>query len=235
MPEHFTDIEPEETEESIQRIWGALGVGAAGRFMPGRDPPPDPWTSEIRPVPSDAAIVVRTVMPEATPAAIAVGMPGGFSYCFDAGAHRLLYAWRGEFLDLEATLHKKTGDDGYTLTPRIPGRRFFRSARFPFRLADSGGLPDKRFRGYRIRDGVPEFHYSVGGAEVYERIRSTGGADEFRWEFRIERVQVPLRFDAGIEGPVRITASRGTVEEGNVRIRVDGDTRFEILVGSVRE
>lgn len=235
MPEHFTDIAPEEREESIQRIWGALGVGAAGHFLPGLEPPPDPWTAEARPDPSQGTVVVRTIMPEATPAAIAVGMPGGLSYCFDAGSHRLLYAWRGEFLDLEATLHKKAGDDGYTLTPRIPGKRFFRSTRFPFRLADSGGLPEARFQGYRIRDGVPEFHYSVGGAKVYERIRPIGTDDGFRWEFRIERVQAPLRFDAGVEGPVRITASQGTVEKGGVGIPIGGDTHFEIVVRSATE
>ena len=235
MPEHFTDIAPEEREASIQRIWGALGVGEAGRFLPGLDLPPDPWTAETRPVPSQEAAVVRIVMPEATPAAIAVGLPGGVSYCFDAGSSRLLYAWRGEFLDLEATLHKKVGGDGFTLTPQIPGKRFFRSTRFPFRLAASGRIPDTRFRGYRMRDGVPEFHYSVGGAEVYERIRPTTAADGFRWEFRIEQVQEPLRFDARVEGPVRITANRGTGEENNVRIPIDGDTRFEILVGSAGE
>lgn len=235
MPEHFTDIAPEEREVSIQRIWGALGVGEAGHFLPGLDPPPDPWTGESRPVPSDGPVVVRTVMPEATPAAIAVGLPGGLSYCFDAGSHRLLYAWRGGFLDLEATLHRKAGKDGYTLVPQIPGRRVFRSTRFPFRLADSGRLPEARFKGYRMRDEFPEFHYSVGGAEVYERIRPTEAAEGFRWEFRIERVQVPLRFDAGVEGPLRMTANRGTVEQGNVRIPIDGDTRFEILVGSAGE
>ena len=235
MPEHFTDIAPEEREESIQRIWGALGVGAAGPFPVGLDSPPDPWTAETRPVPSDASVVVRTIMPEATPAAIAVGLPGGLSYCFDAGTHRLLYAWRGEFLDLEATMHRKTGADGYTLTPKIPGRRFFRSTRFPFRLADSERVPETRFQGYRLRDDVPEFHYSVGGSEVYERIRPTAAADGFRWEFRIERVQVPLRFDAIVVGPVRMTASRGTVEKDRVRIPIDRDTRFEILVGSGRE
>ena len=235
MPEHFTDIAPEEREVSIQRIWGALGVGSGGRFLPGLDPAPDPWPAEARPDPSRGAVLVRTVMPEATPAAIAVGLPGGLSYCFDAGAQRLLYAWRGGFLDLEATLQRKTGDDGSTLTPQIPGTRFFRSTRFPFRLADSGRIPETRFKGYRLRDGVPEFQYSVGGAEVFELIRPSATDDGFRWEFRIERVQVPLRFDAGLEGPIRFSASRGAVEQDNVRIRIDGDARFEILVGSKRE
>ena len=235
MPEHFTDIAPEEREESIQRIWGALGVASGGRFLPGLDPAPDPWPAETRPDPSRGAVVLRTVMPEATPAAIAVGLPGGLSYCFDAGSQRLLYAWRGEFLDLEATLQKKTGDDGFTLTPQIPGTRFFRSTRFPFRLADSGRLPETRFKGYRLRDGVPEFHYSVGGAEIFERIRPGANDDGFRWEFRIERVQVPLRFDAGVEGPIRISASRGAVEQSDVRIHIDADARFEIIVGSKRE
>lgn len=235
MPEHFTDIAPEERAVSIQRIWGALGVGSGGRFLPGLDPVPDPWPAEARPDPSRGAVVVRTVMPEATPAAIAVGLPGGLSYCFDAGSQRLLYAWRGAFLDLEATLQRKTGDDGFTLTPQIPGTRFFRSTRFPFRLADSGRIPETRFKGYRLRDGVPEFQYSVAGAEVFELIRPSETNDGFRWQFRIERVQIPLRFDAGLGGPVRISASRGAVAKGNVRIRIDGAARFEIQIGSKTE
>jgi hypothetical protein len=169
-------------------------------------------------------------MPEASPAAVAVGLPGGLSYCFDAGTRRLLYAWRGEFLDLEEALYRKTGKDGHTLTARILGSPFFRSTRFPFRRAGSEQRPETRFAGFRMREEVPEFQYEADGATVYERILPIDGADGFRWEFRIEGVRAPLHFDAGIEGPVHITASRGAAGEGRVRIAVVGDTEFEIQV-----
>ena len=230
MPTHFTDLEPEGFESSVQDIWAALGVDVTGPQPRGLAPGPDPWTAESRPRPSNRSVIVRSYMPEATPAAIAVGMPGGTSYCFDAGLCRLLYAWTGGFLDLEKTLRKKLGADGFTPTAQIEGRRFFQSTRFPFRVGASDRQPQIRFGGYRWKDGSPEFHYQVGGAEVYEHVLPLKGAAGFRWRFRIERVDTPLRFVANLEGPVEIVSSSGTVQQGSVHIPVEEDTRFEIMV-----
>ena len=49
-----------------------------------------------RPVPP---YVYRILMPDAGPAAIAVSLPQKLSYCWDAGACRLRYAWQGDFID----------------------------------------------------------------------------------------------------------------------------------------
>ena len=46
-------------------------------------------TSHLDPSASAMAIVHRTFMPDSSPAAIAVSLPGGHSYCWDAGNCRL--------------------------------------------------------------------------------------------------------------------------------------------------
>ena len=230
MPTHFAEIGQEEFDANVQEIWAALGVDAAGPLPTGLVPGPGPWAAESRPRPSGEAVIVRAYMPEATPAAIAVGMPGGISYCFDAGACRLLYAWKGGFLDLEETLWKKLGADRLTPTAQIQGKRFFQSMRFPFQVGASDRQPQIRFGGYRWKEGSPEFHYQVGGASVHEHILPTKEAAGFRWRFRIERVHTPMQFAVSFKGPVEIVSSSGTAREGSVRIPIEEDAHFEIMV-----
>src|SRR5687767_5561030 len=43
--------------------------------------------------------VLRIFMPDASPAAIAVALPGDLSFCFDASECRLRYVWKGGFID----------------------------------------------------------------------------------------------------------------------------------------
>ena len=120
--------------------------------------------------------------------------------------------------------------DGFTPAAKIEGMRFFQSTRFPFQVAASDRQPQIRFRGYQWKDGSPEFHYRVGGARVYEHILPIKGAAGFRWRFRIERVDTPLRFAVNIKGPVEIVSSSGTAQQGSVRIPIEEDARFEIMV-----
>ncbi|NIP96108.1 MAG: c-type cytochrome, partial [Akkermansiaceae bacterium] len=44
-------------------------------------------------------LVMRTFMPEAGPAAIAVAVNDTLHYCWDAGECRLRYIWKGDFID----------------------------------------------------------------------------------------------------------------------------------------
>ena len=43
--------------------------------------------------------VQRIFLPDASPAAIAVALPGDLSFCFDASECRLRYVWKGGFID----------------------------------------------------------------------------------------------------------------------------------------
>lgn len=116
------------------------------------------------------ARVLRMFMPDAGPASIAVQLPGGYSYCWDAGACRFRYAWRG----------------GEILAPAERGTAKLLGAEilcrgesdFPFRTGDRPQTAPRAidFHGYTLdASGVPEFEYTVDGVKIRERIDIVDG------------------------------------------------------------
>ncbi|MBI2686515.1 MAG: hypothetical protein HYX27_09390 [Acidobacteria bacterium] len=165
MPNYFGSMAVERARPRMRALWAAMEWGVKG-------PAPDGFrvsdlavTSEARPVAGKTAMVVRWDMPEATPAAIAVGLPGGVSYCFDAGRSQLLYAWRGGFVDMTGTLLRKTDEKRFTPTAAIVGTVFWRAGK---------AEGTRKFKGYRLVNGFPEFRYFVGGVEVRELLTPEG-------------------------------------------------------------
>ena len=112
--------------------------------------------------------VIRQFMPNAGPASIAVGLPGDYSYCWDAGACRFRYAWQGGFVE-----------EVYRRPERLVGEVFYREeAGFPLRIgSDPMVVPDQiQFRGYSFDAmGSPEFEYEVNGLLVQEFIEVREG------------------------------------------------------------
>jgi hypothetical protein len=234
MPNYFTSAKPEDAAQTISALWAALEKG------PDQDAPEgfavnaaaDP---EARPAPTDRPIVVRWDMPEATPAAIAVGMPGGVSYCFDAGESRLRYAWRGGFLDLSRTLlTKRDPQTRLSYTAELTGEIFYRSESFPIRIGLVEEIPHRRFRGYRLVDGYPEFHYSVDSLDVYEKIVAAEGGAGLIEEFRFDVVDRPVWLLAGTGEGLTISASVEGVKAGVVPVPRGRDVtvRLTILRGT---
>lgn len=124
------------------------------------------------------AIVHRTFMPDSTPAAIAVHLPGGHSYCWDAGECRLRYAWRDGFI-------KKNGSFGRWRTlPTIEGRVYHQEVAFPFRPRGEE-VSTVRFEGYRMIDGIPEFRYRLGDLKVSEYLVKLPGKSGLIRKFKI--------------------------------------------------
>jgi azurin len=109
----------------------------------------------------------------ASPAAIAVHLPNDLSYCWDAGTCRLDFAWHGGFLDM-SDLWKGHFD----ASAKILGDIFFRdNTDYPIRLGENAIVPAIKYKGYRLIDRYPEFHYTLNGLDVYELIRPK--ADSF--------------------------------------------------------
>ncbi len=222
MPSYFGGGQTPETTGAITDLWAAF---AAAPDLP----PPFGFRradaslgGESLPVPQDRAIVIRWDMPEATPAAIAVGLPGGVSYCFDAGESRLRYVWRGGFVDMTRTLlTKKSRATNLTETAAIVGEVFFREGPAPIRVGERERIPQRRFRGYRLVESVPEFHYQLDGIDVHEQIAVTDGGIVRR--FRIPDVDQPMWFvptpAAGVE--IRSTLDGFVIPSGqNIRFEV---------------
>jgi hypothetical protein len=149
--------------------------------------------------------VSRTFLPESGPASIAVGLPGGESFDFDAGVSYLRYAWRGGFVD-NAPHWRGNGNAFAT----VIGDVYWRSkVGFPFRLGASDSVPEVHFRGYRLgRGSYPEFHYTVGGADVWERVERRPSGEGLLRSFTIVTDQ-PIRFLADSGAGVKYEASAG--------------------------
>lgn len=149
--------------------------------------------------------VSRTFLPESGPASIAVALPGGQSYDFDAGVSYLRYAWSGGFVDNFP--HWRGNGNAYA---EVLGPVWYRSgAGFPWRIGGADALPEVHFKGYRLVDGgYPEFHYTMGNADVRELVKPRTGGPGLVRTFEIQTDQ-PLRFITDPDGGARFTASAG--------------------------
>lgn len=117
---------------------------------------------------ADRARLIRTFMPDAGPACIAVGLPGDYSYCWDAGAVRFRYAWKGGYVtEVYRKPHRIDGDIFYVEGDGFPLRAGATPEAVPRRV---------QFRGYGLDPmGIPEFEYEFDGVSVRERIELRAG------------------------------------------------------------
>lgn len=144
--------------------------------------------------------VQRMFLPDASPAAIAVALPGDLSYCFDATECRLRYVWKGGFLNTSehwlANGSKQASIDGDIV---------YREDAFPLAGGSSG--PSK-FLGYSTKDGLPSFHYLRGGLDIVETIRPLTDGSGLSREFQISSAP-SLKVE--VAPPARAESSTGSL------------------------
>jgi hypothetical protein len=114
-------------------------------------------------------VVLRAFLADIGPRAIAVGMPSGLHYAFDANTARLADAWKGDFLDASGAWTGRGGDELGGLGERVwvaPA-----GALLALREPDA---PPAHFDGYEFdKQGQPTFLWSLGKAQVHETIRTS--------------------------------------------------------------
>jgi azurin len=162
------------------------------------------------PYPLRLPAVYRTFMPDASPAAIAVGLPGSpqQAYCWDATTCQLRYAWEGGFVDMTEQWDGK----GQRLT-KIVGNIYCRDSTFqtPWQVA---GQPARvRFGGYVLLNRYPEFSYTVNGIQVRELTKAQAGQRGLVRQFTLGPRRQALRLRLG-DASVRYRASAGRIEGG---------------------
>jgi azurin len=117
----------------------------------------------------------------ANPDVIAVHLPEELSYAWDAGSCRLQFAWKGGFLDM-SDLWK----GHFNASAKILGDIFYRdNTEYPFRLGVNSAIPNVEYKGYRLVERYPEFHYTLNGIDVYELIRPKADGFGLIRDFRI--------------------------------------------------
>jgi azurin len=152
-------------------------------------------------------LMYRIFMPDASPAAIAVALPHGVSYCWDAGQCRLRYAWIGGFID-PIPVWKGNGNG----LAKIIGNKFWIATKpFPIHLGNTNAIPKIKFLGYRKVENHPEFHYSIDGADVYERITALPSGMGLVRHFRIEENSRPVSV---MLGTGKSEISKGQLKQG---------------------
>ena len=167
----------------------------------------------------------RIFMPDAGPAAIAVHVAENLSYCWDAGSCRLRYAWRGGFID--NTEIWKGHRDAYA---EIVGDIFYRDdSDFPLHMDFPGNIPVTEFKGYRLIDQLPEFHYRLNNIDVFERIEADPD-DRIGMirTFRIPEAKRDIWFVHDPEDGMKYESTQGEWVGGHLKIRPEEAKSFTI-------
>jgi len=165
----------------------------------------------------------RTFMRDSGPASIAVALPGGQSYCWDAGACRLRYAWRGGFVD-PAPYWRGNGD----AFAEVRGTIYYRPGIFPLRFGDAKKIPTEvRFRGFDVVGKFPQFHYDVGGVEVRELIKPAhhGGIEA---TYQLSGAKGTVYFVVEPGAGVEAASSAGKFIDGVLKLSADKAKQFTV-------
>lgn len=187
-------------------MYGALYVARSPRLPPlDQDPNLPPPVVAVAAAALQHPTVQRTFLPDCGPAALAIGLPGGQSYSFDAGQCRLRYIWRGGFLDNSPQVLGK-GDQ----FARPLGRVYYRaSSAARLRIGDPSAPPKVKWQGYRWVGGVPRLSYQLDGAAVAETPQLNSDGQALVIAYEIEHATGPVTFTADPEGGASVTSDAG--------------------------
>lgn len=123
----------------------------------------------------------RAYMENASPASIAVHLPNEVSYCWDAATCELRYAWKGAFVDNTLLWKGKPN-----AVAKVMGEKFFEiKTRQPLRIGTPNAQQIVEYKGYRLVDRYPEFHFTVNGVDVYELVTTNEQGTALIRSFRI--------------------------------------------------
>ncbi len=170
--------------------------------------------------------IYRVFIDGASPAAIAVSLPGDLSYCWDAGTCKLRFAWIGGFLD-NSELWKGKGD----VSAKVVGTLFFRDkTQFPLTLSAKDDVPVIDFKGYKLINRYPEFHYTLNGLDVFELILPKPDGTGLVRKFRIPDVKSTVWFNTNPADGISYDASGGKWEKNKLKLSPKQAMKFSITM-----
>ena len=186
-------------------------------------------SADLHPFKTTPPYLYRIFMPDAGPAAIAVSLPNQVSYCWDAGSCRLRYAWQGGFLDPKDYFDKKA--EKYA---KITGTVFYRDkTTYPLKFSPAKD-PVVDFKGYRLIDRYPEFHYTLDGNDVYELIRAKDDGSGLIRSFKVPEATRPMYFVFDEKDGAAYTTSKGKIEGNRIHLTA-GDAHEFVIVMTKKE
>lgn len=180
----------------------------------------------LHPYKIEPPYLMRTFMPDCSPAAIAVLLPDSLSYCWDAGSCRLRYVWSGKFLN-DDDLWQRKGNE----VAHIAGSIFFKDkTKYPFRVGDKNKIPEVSFKGYRFINHYPEFHYQWDGVNVYELIKPKADGSGIIRTFKIPDLSKSIWFLKIDSGNATVGASAGIWHKDMLQLKPAEARDFSITI-----
>ncbi len=168
--------------------------------------------------------IYRVFIDGASPAAIAVSLSNDLSYCWDAGTCKLRFAWSGGFLD-NSELWKGKGD----VSAKVVGKVFFRDkTQFPLSFSTNIIAPKFDYKGYKLINRYPEFHYTINGTDVFELILPKADGRGLSRTFRIPDVKNTIWFNTDPFDGVKYEASAGIWEGNRLKLTPREARKFSI-------
>ncbi|SKB30844.1 plastocyanin/azurin family copper-binding protein [Daejeonella lutea] len=167
----------------------------------------------------------RIFMDDSGPASIAVSLPQDISYCWDTGSCRLRYAWTGGFLDNTAIWKGHVDANA-----KILGTVFYREAsEYPVIIGNSDKQAIAEFKGYKLIDKYPEFHYQLNGVDVFELIKPKNDGNGIVRNFRIPDAGNTVWFSGNsTNASLEHKSSAGTWVDGRLKLSPQDAKQFSI-------
>ena len=157
---------------------------------------------------------------------IAVGLPGGFNYLFDAEKLMVRMGWTGSFLNVGRDRRSRGGGPCSIL-----GKKFeVGSGEFPLRIGNAEKIPRVRFGGYS-RTGNPAFIYEVDGIKVRQTVTGNPSGPGLTYGFAVMDPPEDVFFKVSPQG-LQVTTTEGEwkPDDGLVRVSADESDEFFISI-----
>ncbi|MDX1637423.1 MAG: hypothetical protein R3281_05610 [Balneolaceae bacterium] len=183
-------------------------------------------TGSLHPYTMEMPQIHRLFMPDASPAAIAVGMENDISNCWDAGYCYLRYAWYGGYVDPT----EQWTDKAHELAD-MEGTIFYRNKNgFPLRIAEREMEVSPDFEGYELIENYPRFIYTLGQITVHELVKPLENGTGFTINYQLRNVKEPVWYTGASEVSAEVTASDGRWQGEYLRLSPDEASNFTITV-----
>lgn len=168
----------------------------------------------------------RAYMENASAASIAVHLPHEVSYCWDAATCELRYAWKGAFVDNTRLWKGKPN-----AVAKVLGEKFFEiKTRQPLRVGSPNVQQTVEYKGYRLVDRYPEFHFTVNGVDVYELVTTNENGTALIRTFRIPEANQDVWFYKHKGDGARYESSSGVWENNRIKIPQADARKFTITM-----
>jgi len=156
---------------------------------------------------------------------IAVGLPGGFNYLFDAESLHVRTGWTGGFINVN---RDRRGRGGGLCS--ILGEQFTSgSGAFPVRIGDPDKIPETKFMGYS-RSGNPTFHYEVDGVKIEQSTTGYPSSKGLTYNFKVAMQKEDIFFLFDPEKVQLASSTTGQVEKGRLKVQAKHADNFLISV-----